>query len=103
MGIGSIIEVGWAADVCMWGLLPWRRLAGGPHLQETVQHHPAGDLPPGATWRQEERDLGPGWQRVRGLVVLSESSLTSLVSLLNFRFWMVLLAWTLFSNLIICF
>lgn len=29
--------------------------------------------------------------------------LTSLVSVLNFRFWMVLLAWMLFSNFIICF
>lgn len=47
--------------------------------------------------------LGAGWQRGRGSVVLPEFSLTSLVSLLNFRFWMVLLAWRVFSNFIICF
>lgn len=36
-------------------------------------------------------------------MVLHEIPLTSLVSLLNLRFWMVLLAWRLFSNFIICF
>lgn len=47
--------------------------------------------------------LGADWQEGEGSMVLPEFSLTSLVSLLNFRFWMVLLAWRLFSNLIICF
>lgn len=66
-----------------------------------VRHHPAN-----VSWGPVEmgtEGLGAGWQRVRGSVVLPEFSLTSLVSLLNFRFWMVLLAWRLFSNFIICF
>lgn len=92
----------WVADVCMWGCLPQRKPSGRSSPPgHTVQHHPAN------VFLGPCRDGNRGaWGRLaegEGSVVLPEFSLTSLVSLLNFRFWMVLLAWRLFSNFIICF
>lgn len=91
---------GWQMCVC-GGVFYRGSPAGGPHLQDTLLC----TTQPMCPWGPGEMGTGALGRLAEGegAVVLPEFSLTSLVSLLNFRFWMVLLAWRLFSNFIICF